>query len=373
MRISDSGLALAPAHTLGLVTNMRVLHVDGGRRWAGGQNQVRLLIRALNGRIEQHCVCPVGSPLEARLRSEHLPVTAVTWRGGNDPRAFTAIARVVRDYDVVHCHDAHAFQLTIVPARLARVPVIAARRVCFRTSALKWNLADRVIAISDAVQDILVRSGVRPERIRKVPSGVDLGELAKLEPASTTLRDRVGLANGEFLAGNVGTLLAFKNQTLIPRAAALGEGITWVIIGDGPRREAIQAAIAEHGVTGRVRMCGALPDARRFLSEMDVFVFTSLGEALGTSILDAMARGVPVVAGDDAGPAEVLRPVHAQTGVSLYPADDPQGLADAVRRIRDDPALRAEVVARQYERLQDFRIEHTAEATLAVYRELLRT
>jgi glycosyltransferase involved in cell wall biosynthesis len=351
---------------------MRVLHIDGGRYWGGGQNQVRLLMRELSRRhIEQLCVCPIGSPLEARLRRERLPVVGVTWRTGNDPRAFASIARLVRGWMLVHCHDAHALQLAIVPARLARVPVVASRRVCFRTRALKWNLATRVIAISDAVRRNLVDSGVHEERIRKVHSGVDLHELATLEPASPTLRERMGIDRATFLAGNVGTLLGFKHQTMIPRAAVHSDSILWVIVGEGPQREAIERAIEENGVTDRVRLCGALPDARRYLEELDVFVFTSRGEALGTSILDAMARGVPVVAADDAGPAEVLGPVHERTGASLFAADEPGALASAVRRVQEDPALRDRMVACQRQRIQDFRIETTVDDTMGVYAELV--
>jgi glycosyltransferase involved in cell wall biosynthesis len=351
---------------------MRVLHVDGGRHWGGGQNQVRLLMRGLDDHgIAQLCICPAGSPLESRLRREGLPTLGVIWRSGSDPRAFAAIARTIGDWDVVHCHDAHAFQLAIAPARLKRVPIVAARRVCFRTRALKWNLASRIIAISDAVCRNLVDSGVREERIRKIYSGIDIEEVAALERSGPALRERIGVAPDEFLAGNVGTLLEFKNQTLIPRAAARADGTIWVIIGEGPRRGAIERAIAEHGVADRVRLSGALPDARRYLSELDVFVFTSKGEALGTSILDAMARDIPVVAADDAGPAEVLQPVHERTGASLYPGQDADALAAAVQRVRARPDLAREMIDRQRERLHDFRIERTIEETLAVYEELV--
>jgi glycosyltransferase involved in cell wall biosynthesis len=242
--------------------------------------------------------------------------------------------------------------------------------VCFKTRALKWNLAARVIAISDAVCRNLLDSGVREERIRKVHSGVDLHELATLEPASPTLRERIGIDRETFLAGTVGTLLGFKHQTMIAQAAVHSDGVAWVIVGEGPQRGTIERAIEENGVAGRVRLSGALPDARRYLEELDVFVFTSRGEALGTSILDAMARGVPVVAADDAGPAEVLRPVHERTGASLFPADDPGALASAVRRVRDEPALRQSMIAWQRERIQDFRIESTVDDTIAVYNEL---
>jgi glycosyltransferase involved in cell wall biosynthesis len=353
---------------------MRILHIDGGRRWAGGQNQVRLLMRALADEpaVEQLCLCPLASPLADRLRAEALPVEPIVWRRGTDVRAFGAIARRVRDFDVIHCHDAHAFQLALVPARLRRRPILAARRVCFDTRPLKWNQATRVIAISDAVRTVLLDSGVRAEKIRTIPSGIDPGEVRALPAAEPSLRARIGVPADAFLAGNVATLLEYKEQTLIPAAAALAPGVEWVIVGEGPRRDAIERAISEHDVAARVRLAGDVPDARCCLRELDVFVFTSRGEALGTSVLDAMAAGVPVVAADDAGPAEVLGPVHAHTGATLYPPGDAPALAALVRRLRDDPAARAEAAARQTERLRDYDVARTAERTLALYREVLR-
>ncbi|MGH7505345.1 MAG: glycosyltransferase, partial [Longimicrobiales bacterium] len=103
-----------------------------------------------------------------------------------------------------------------------------------------------------------------------------------------------------------------------------------------------------------------------------VFVFTSQGEALGSSILDAMALGVPVVAADDAGPAEILRPVHEKTGANLYRAGDPDALAAAVRRVRDEPSLAPLMASFQRERIEEYDIARTAKATLALYQEVMR-
>ncbi|MGH7501002.1 MAG: glycosyltransferase family 4 protein [Longimicrobiales bacterium] len=351
---------------------MNVLHIDGARRWGGGQNQVRLLMQGLaRCNVRQLCVCPRGSPLETRLHSLHMPVAGIAWPRGADPRVMAHLFRRSRDVDLIHCHDAHALQLALLPARLRHIPVIATRRVLFRTSPGKWNRATRVIAISDPVRDRLVNSGVRADRIRMIPSGIDVEEVAALPFASPGLRDRLSISNDRFLAGNIGTLLDFKHQRLIPHAAAHARDIMWVIVGDGPERANLEEAIKSHGVTANVWLTGGVSDARLYLREMDAFVFPSKGEALGTSILDAMAMGVPVVAADDGGPAQVLAPVHAQTGVNLFPLDHAAVLAAHVRRLRDDLPLRHRVAALQRERVLEFGIARTVEGTLELYRELV--
>lgn len=349
-----------------------VLHLDGGRAWAGGQNQVRLLMRELAERgIDQLCVCPAGSPLEERLREESLPVRGIRWRGGSDPRAMVSIARIARRFDIVHGHDAHALQVAILPTRLRRVPLVAARRVHFRASAWKWNRPDRVIAISDTVRDALLRGGIDRDRIRSIHSGVDVAELAAQEPLAPSLRERLGLGADDFLVGNIGHLHPYKGQLVIPAAAALLPDVHWVIIGEGPERAALEAAIARHGVGDRVHLTGFLPDARRVLGEFDAFVFSSTNEPLGTSVLDAMAREIPVIGADAAGSREILSPVHRATGISLFPAGDAAGLAERVRTLLREPERRPGILESQRLRLMDYRSERTAEQTLHLYQELI--
>lgn len=350
-----------------------VLHLDAGRIWAGGQNQVRLLMHGLaRAGVRQLCLCPRGSGLEARLEQESLPVVGIPWRGPGDARAILAVARRVREYDVVHCHDAHALQIAWLPGRLARVPIVASRRVHFRTSARKWNRVERVLAISETVRASLLEAGVDEDRIRLVPSGVDPAELASLPRLDPPLRQRLALPPGAKLVGNVGHLRRFKGQELIPRAAALLPDVHWAIIGTGPERERIEARVAEERVGDRVHLVGRIEDARRAIPELDLLVSTSTNEPLGTSMLDAMALGVPLIGADVAGSAEILGPVHDVTGNSLFAVGDAESLAARVRAVLASPDLARRMVEAQRARVRDFLIERTVSLTRDVYAEVTR-
>lgn len=352
---------------------LSVLHLDAGRSWAGGQNQARLLMRGLRERgIRQRLLCPAGSPTEARLREEGLPVEGIPWRGPGDPRALWRVGRAAGGFRIIHCHDAHALQVALLPARLRGVPVVASRRVHYATSAAKWNRAARVVAISRTVADALETAGVEGARIRLVPSGVDPSEVRDLPPMTPPFRERLGVAVGAFLAGNIGHLLGYKGQSVIPEAAALLPGVVWAIVGEGPERGRLEAAVERLEVSERVRLVGAIPDARRILRELDLFVFPSVDEALGTSLLDAVAAGVPVVAADAAGPREVLGSLRSgPAGGGLFPPGDAPALASLVDRLRGDAPLRAALASAQRERLRDFESDRMVEGNLAVYRELL--
>ncbi len=353
--------------------DVRVLHVDSARGWAGGQNQVRLLMRGLAAfDVEQLCICPSAAPLAERLAAEGLPVQPVRWRRPFAPGALLRLLSQASRFDVLHAHDTHALQLCLVVGLALGVPVVAARRVRFRTRPFTWNRANRIIAVSDAVQTYLENAGIRPDRIVRIYDGVDLDEVRALPGGEPTLRARLGLPAGTFLAGTVGTLLEYKHQERLAEAAALAPpAIHWVIIGEGPRRGLIEKRIRELGVSERVHLAGQLHDARAHLHELNAFVFPSIGEAFGSSLLDAMALGIPIVASDHAGPAEVLEPVHAETGNTLVEPEDAKAFAEAVKRFREDAEVRALAIDAQLIRVRDFAIEHTVRATVAVYARVL--
>lgn len=352
---------------------MKVLHLDGGREWAGGQNQVRLLMRELRALgLEQCCMTPRSGGLAARLVSEGLPVQQVDWRGGTDPRAIFAAARLARGFDVLHCHDAHALQIAWIPARLHRRRLVASRRVHFRTSRAKWNRADAVIAISDVVRAALVASGVAENRVHRISDGIDVEEVRRLPPIVPTLRERLGVSKTDFLIASIGKLSAYKGQTIIPPAAMRLDQIHWAVIGEGPLRGDLERAVAECDVYNKVHLTGVIDDARRVLQELDLFVFPSPDEPLGTTILDAMAAGVPVVAARAAGAAEILGAVDERTKATLYPPRNADALASLIRQVRDDARLRAEMVRAQNDRIAHFTIASTAAATVRLYESLFR-
>jgi glycosyltransferase involved in cell wall biosynthesis len=300
-----------------------------------------------------------------------LPVQEITWTGGADPRALWSITRVISRFDVVHCHDAHALQQAIIPAKLHGTKIIAARRVPFTTSAFKWNLADRVVAVSNTVRQVLFASGIDPWRVRVIHSGTDLQETRAVEPLHPRMRERLNLPRGTFVVGNAALFVAWKGQLTIPPAAALLPDVHWFVAGDGPLKGDIEAAIVRHDVADRVHLLGWLPDARQLLKEVDAYVSTSTEDGLGNSVTESLALRVPILSADAGGGAEIVRPVHERTQAVLFEAGNPQSLAQAVQKLRQ-PGVREAVVAAQDERFADFAIERTAAATLELYQEVVR-
>jgi L-malate glycosyltransferase len=349
---------------------LRVVHVASGREWRGGQRQVWLLARELAHLedVEQVVVTGAGGELARRLAGDGVAVHQVRWVAGLDPRVIPAVVAESRaSASVLHAHDAHAVALAAVASWLTRTPFVATRRVDFplRRPAL-WKRARKVIAISGAVRDILLTDGIAADRITVVPSGISLDDARA--PAPLGIRSRLGLAADATIAANVAALVEHKDHlTLLRAAAALRDRhprLHWVVAGEGPRRREIEQLRDALGMSARVHLLGHISDPVRLIADADVYVMSSSQEGLGTSVLDAMARGIPVASTAAGGLPDLL----ADGAGLLVTPGDASALADAVDRILMDPILRRALIDRANHVVQRFTSRRMATNAVSVYR-----
>jgi len=201
-----------------------------------------------------------------------------------------------------------------------------------------------------------------------VHSGIDLDAVRATRPG--TIRTELGLPAEGPLAVAVGALVGHKDHaTLVAAAAALRTrrpGLHWAIAGEGHLRPRLEAAITAASLSDRVHLLGHVPAALRLLAAADVFVMSSEEEGLGTSVLDAMALGVPVAATRAGGIPEML-----STGAGLLsPVHDGSALAASVDRLLSDTGLRDRVLQTASEVVQRWSADVMAEGVLSVYRSV---
>jgi glycosyltransferase involved in cell wall biosynthesis len=318
--------------------------------------------------VEQIVVTSRGGELARRLGQDGVDVREVTWRAGLDPRALLAlVAEVRRPGTLLHAHDAHAVTLGGTAARLARRPFVATRRVDFHLQRPGyWARAARVIAISRAVAAVLAADRIAPDRIVVVHSGISVEDLSRSTPLG--IRDQLGLAPGARVAANVAALVGHKDHATLLRSAALLVArfpeLHWAVAGEGPERPALERLRTELGLEGRVHLLGHLADPARLIADADVFVMSSRQEGLGTSVLDAMALGIPVASTSAGGLSEML-----QSGAGVLAAPGrPEELAAAVARLLDEPGFARATAARATAAVERFSARRMAEAVRQVYR-----
>jgi glycosyltransferase involved in cell wall biosynthesis len=361
----------------------RVLHVDDGAQWRGGQHQVLLLMSELARLgVDQRLVARPGSPLAARARAAGL--AAEEMRLGPEWNLFgwRRLARVARatGANVIHAHTSHAHAHALRAARRlgARVRLVTTRRVDFaiaqnRASLRKYlDPRQHYIAISSGVLDALTRGGVAPSRVSLVPSGVP-----PIAPETAWSRVRVrealGIAPDELAIVNVGALVDHKGQRYLvgaaPRVLEAFAHARIHILGEGGLRRALQNQIRRMGLERRVVLHGFVEDARLKLAGFDLYVASSHLEGLGTAMLDAMLAGLPVVAAAAGGIPDAVE--DGKTG-RLCPVRDTQALARAiVEALRDAEGSRRMAAAARALVESRFSARAMAEGTLGVYQRLL--
>ena len=229
--------------------------------------------------------------------------------------------------------------------------------------------ADHILAVSQATRDDLVELYHTPsEKISVLYNGVSeafqpVADAVALE----AVRARYGLGPGPFILA-VGTLQPRKNYTrLIQAFAQLRQRDVNLVIagGKGWLFDSIFAEVERLGLRGRVLFPGFVADADlpALYSAARVFAYPSLYEGFGIPLLEAMACGAPVVTSTASSMPEV-------TGEAalLVPPADVEALAAALDRALTDEPLRADLIAKGYQRAREFRWEKSVQQLLEIYR-----
>lgn len=257
---------------------------------------------------------------------------------------------------VVQTCDLYANILGLPGAALAGVPVrIGSRRELnpdktpgqIRLQRLAYRAATKVVANSSAARRMLEGEGLAGASIAVIPNGVDGAAFPERgrETATRPARSVITVANLRAEKGH---------ETLIEAAARVATalpGVRFQIVGDGPRRQALERLVRERQLEATVTFLGHREDVARLLAEADVFVLPSMSEAFPNGAMEAMAAGLPVVASAVGGLLDLID--AGRTGLLVEPGNSGQ-LAAAIRQLLGDRqqaaglggAARAEVLQR---------------------------
>ncbi len=359
---------------------METLHINTERGWGGGEQQLLYLAEGLKRRGHHYTIlCQPKTPLARRSREIGLKTIELKMRGEWDLWAALRIARLLqrRRYNLLHLHTSHAHTLSLLAGIGGwKGKRIVSRRVAFHLrkgpiNKLKYRYPT-YICVSQAIRDILISEGVDPEKINVVYSGTDLSRFKDGQPAE--IRKDLGLTGAKII-GNIGHMADHKGQRDLIEAAPqifrVFPDAAILLIGEGELRRHLERLAEELEVKSRIIFMGFRSDIPSLLRSMDIFVYPSLLEGLGTSLLDAMAAEVPVVATTTGGIPEVVS--NGVNGI-LVPPRNPQALAKAVVTILQNNELAKKLGQAGRETVEKrFTVDRMVEGTLEVYRKVTAT
>ena len=211
-----------------------------------------------------------------------------------------------------------------------------------RIDRLALRRADRIVAVSKAMKELLVGHGIAGKAIRVVHNAVDPREAEPDTPAST-IRQRYGLTSEQKVIGVVGRLSPEKGQLIFlkameetvrkfPRVKAL-------IIGDGQDRAMLEGFCREKGLSDHVVFLGHQERIANYYQVLDLFVLPSLSEGSPNAVLEAMSFAIPVLATAVGGVPEIIQEGNG----AMVPSNDSGMLAKKMIELLADDALRSAI------------------------------
>ncbi len=334
----------------------KILHVIRPAR-GGMKNHLLSLLKLGDKNIfEPSVACPPGD-MAREIADLGVRVVPIPLVGELSPRSDWQSLRILVDtllaenITIMHAHSSKAGLVARLAARMARTPVVfmTAHNSIFYEFWPSWKknifaycerllarYTHRILTVSETLrQELLIKERLHPDRVVTIPNGIDPTPFCREVDRRAVLR-LLGLPPLGQLVGTIARLAPQKGVSYFLQAAAVlcrDCQVNFVVVGDGPLRQALEEESRTLGLDGRLFFVGERADIPQILAAMDIFVLPSITEGLPLTILEAMAAGKPVVATRVGGLPEVI--LDGETGL-LVPPRDPHALAQALARLLSD-------------------------------------
>lgn len=337
-----------------------------------------------------------GSLIEA-VRERNIPLTIEPSlvRELNPVKDFLAFIRLVRfikngNYQVVHTHSSKAGILGRWAAKLAGTPIIIhtvhgwghherqhplVRWLYITLEKLTLPITDKLIVVSGLNIDKGLNDGIgQADDYTVIRSGIEFDRFSAPQTTRADMRATLGIPESATVIGTV-TRLSPQKAPLDFVAAAQQiarqcSDCYFVMVGDGPLRANVEAAITQAGLSERILLTGLRRDVPELLTAFDIFALSSLWEGLPRVLPQAMIAGLPVVATTTDGNAEIVK--DGENGLLVEPGK-PNDLANALIRLVQNPAEAEQMGQTGREMVDEYDARRMVAQIETLYRDLLST
>lgn len=306
-----------------------IVHLSTKMSVAGGEHQLLLLYQGLKEKnVPQIIICALGSQLEDICQKKNYLYIALRRRGCCSFLYAWELKKTLKNIlkkqpiRVIHCHDAHAHTHMILtdilllhrislPLVISRKVVSVQRKPGMMTWKYRYPSIRKVVCVSEAVADVC-RPWVAPDKMIVLHDTVNIREY--IPPKKHEI----------FTIGIIGSLIFVKDHLLFLECAKIilnvHPAMRFWIIGEGDMRKQLEERAKELAIHSQVTFFGFREDIPELLSQLDVLMITSKNEGLCSTILQAMAAQVPVIAKNVGGIPEIIQ--SGENGLLAENQDD---------------------------------------------------
>lgn len=304
-----------------------VLHLDTGRTFRGGQRQIHIMIKNLaQYEIEQYIACPEDSPLVDKTKDfvkENIIIAKNNLTRLFETGKLTKFI-IENKINIVHAHDSHSHGLAALLKSKDKHPQIvvtrrSSGRIGFGSKSKYLDHNIQYIAISEHIRDMLINGGVGEKKVTVIPSMIDYNLFQKTIETykNPVVRDKKKkLISAGVFEAKKGYMDVVK---AVHKLSRLRQDFIYAAFGDGPERKKISAYIERNGLKEYIELPGWIDNPLDYLKEADIFIAPSYQEGLNSSLIEAMAAGVPVIA--SAIPAHRQNIIDGISGLTFPPGD----------------------------------------------------
>lgn len=300
------------------------------------------------------CVLFSGGTVSDQIAREGYNVTVLNMSNGFDLIRALRLIPIIRSrrIDIVNIHGQNP--LGKLCSVLSGAPVLVhtdhgttvGSPVTRRQRVVLFNrlltpFIDHFVAISQGMkQSLCLREKISGNKITLIYNGVDVDSISKVSCNKTELREFLGIPPCIPILGTVGRLAPEKQYPLLLKSLSIlkNRGIEFIalIVGNGPDRKPLESLAKKMSLTDRIRFLGQRNDVIQLLELMDVFIFSSGGEAFSITLLEAMAKAKPIVAFDVEGVNEAV--ISEKIGY-LVPFGNTEAFANRIYHLLENPKL----------------------------------
>ena len=220
----------------------------------------------------------------------------------------------------------------------------------------------KILAVSSAVKESLLKHGINEEKIVVVNNGIVISKYNK--SFNSDLKEKLGIPKETFVFLSIGRLISQKGMDVLIRAFEKVSGNSvLLIVGQGPDENMLKKLAKDLNLENRVHFMGVRSDISDILSISDSFVLASRYEGLGIAVLEAMAGRKPIIISDFPAGKDMIE--SGKSGL-VVERENEEDLAKAMQKIIDNPELRNNLADEAYKKVQEFSIEEHVNKILSL-------